>query len=93
MQGREPLKIAVRRLTDAGGRGLTVDYYITVDEMDTGRFFCESYGLLARVRESGEECAVRNITCLAHRIEELGSLVVAGGVTPATLEDVVSDWL
>ena len=69
------------------------DYSILIDEMDVGPFFCESYGL--QVKEQGSEriCAVPHITTSISRIDELCELVLSGGVTPSTLQDVVHDWL
>lgn len=80
-------------LCDERGRTHTMKYYITIDEMDTGRFFCESYGLRVQAVESGVCCTIPHITCDIARIDRLSELVVGGAVTPATLSDVVSDWL
>ena len=78
---------------DEQGRVRIYDYTILIDEMDAGPFFCESYGLQVREKGSGEICAVPHITTSISRIDELCELVLAGGVTPLTLADVVSDWL
>ena len=80
-------------MEDAQGRGHTYDYSIIIDEMDVGPFSCESYGLRIREQERGEECIVPHITTSISRIDALCELVLAGGVTPLTLEDVVNDWL
>ena len=37
--------------------------------------------------------SVPNVTCSAARIDELSGLLVRNGVTPAALNDVLSDWL
>ena len=80
-------------MKDAQGRERTYDYSIIIDEMDVGPFACESYGLQIREQERGEVCVVPHITTSISRIDALCELVLAGGVTPLTLEDVVSDWL
>lgn len=80
-------------MEDEQGRTHRFDYSILIDEMDVGPFSCESYGLQVKERESGETCIVPHITTSISRIDELCELVLAGGVTPLTLEDVVSDWL
>ncbi len=80
-------------LTDVDGRERDYDYYIVIDEMDVGPFSCESYGLQVREQGSGAVCTVPHITTSISRIDDLCELVLAGGVTPVTLPDVVSDWL
>lgn len=79
-------------LTDERGRLRDYDYYITVDETDTGYASWESYGI--RIEERGGlQATVRAITTSLARIEELGRLLVRNAVTPVTLADVISDWL
>ena len=78
---------------DERGREHRYDYHIIVDEMNVGQFACESYGLRVREQGSGVFCAVPNITCSIPRIDELCAMAVRGSVTPATLRDVVEDWL
>lgn len=80
-------------LTDQSGMSHRYDYYITIDEMEVGAYACESYGIRISRQDGGEEAAVHNITCSIARIDALSELVLEGGVTPLTLEDVVSDWL
>lgn len=79
-------------LPDQDGRVRRYDYLIVIDEMDVGRFSCESYGIKV-VEQGGETASVPHVTCSAARIDELSELVLRGGVTPAALEDVVRDWL
>ena len=79
-------------LNDALGRSRSYEYFILIDEMDVGAFSCESYGLKIRER-GGESCVVPHITTSIARIDALSELVLAGGVTPVTLKDVVADWL
>lgn len=80
-------------LVDESGKTRCYDYHVIIDEMDVGPFRCESYGLQIRERGSGEACMVPHITTSISRIDELCELLLDGGVTPLTLEDVVSDWL
>jgi len=79
-------------LTDPAGAVRRFDYSILIGEMDVGRYSCESYGVKVAEQGGGQAC-VENITCSASRIDELSGLLVRGAVTPAALEDVVSDWL
>ena len=80
-------------MEDEQGRTRRFDYSILIDEMDVGPFSCESYGLQVKEQGSGETGAVPHITTSISRIDELCELVLAGGVTPSTLADVVNDWL
>lgn len=79
-------------LADQAGAVRRFDYSILVGEMDVGAYACESYGVKV-AEQGGEQARVENITCSASRIDELSGLLVRNGVTPAALNDVVSDWL
>lgn len=79
-------------LTDQTGALRRFDYTILIGEMDVGPYSCESYGVMV-AEQGGEQARVENITCSASRIDELSGLLVRNGVTPAVLNDVVSDWL
>ena len=87
------LLVDIVDLRDESGREHRYEYHIVIDEMNVGQFTCESYGLCVRDRESGDACTVANITCSIPRIDELCALAIRGEVTPATLRDVVEDWL
>ena len=79
-------------LADQTGTVRRYDYSILIGEMDVGPYACESYGV--RISEQGGgQASVPNITCSASRIDELSGLLVRNGVTPAALNDVLSDWL
>jgi len=79
-------------LIDERGRLRNYDYFITVEEMDVGRFVCESYGI--RIEEQGgNQAAVHNITASIAKIDELSRLLLRNQVTPITLADVISDWI
>ena len=79
-------------LTDQTGRVRRFDYSILIGEMDVGAYTCESYGIKV-AEQGGEQACVENITCSAFRIDELSELLLRHAVTPASLIDVVSDWL
>lgn len=80
---------------DVGADGLQrgCDYYIVIDQMDSGgAFACESYGVRV-VGPDGDEAVIPHITIDISRIDELVELLRRNGVTPTTLWDVVYDWL
>ncbi len=79
-------------LADETGAIRGYDYSILIDEMDVGPYSCESYGIQVAER-GGARASVPHVTCSAARIDELSDLVVRNGVTPTTLNDVLSDWL
>lgn len=54
---------------------------------------CESYGVRITELGSGENEEVPDITIFPERIQALARMLLAGGVTPCTLRDVVNDWL
>lgn len=75
------------------GEPCSLDYYLLVDEMEAGRFLCESYGVGVVRRETGEQKLAAHVTTSAERIDHLLGLLVRGQVTPCTLMDVLEDWL
>ena len=79
-------------LPDETGTIHSYDYSILIDEMDVGLYACESYGIRVAER-GGAEASVPHVTCSAARIDELSELLLRNGVTPTTLNDVLSDWL
>lgn len=79
-------------LADQTGSIRRYDYSILIGEMDVGPFACESYGVKI-AEQGGEQACVANVTCSAARIDELSGLLLRNSVTPATLNDVLSDWL
>lgn len=86
------VKIASRTYPDQLGRPRTFHYALTVDTVDTGTFSCENYGV--RISdEQGDTVSIPGITTSALRIDELMTLLVDQGVGPASLRDVVDDWL
>lgn len=86
------LKIASRTVTDENGRPRRYHYSLLVDQVESGNFACEDYGV--RIQEEGGDCAaLSGITTSAMRIDELMTLLVECKVGPTTLADVVADWL
>ena len=79
-------------LADEAGVSHSYDYSILIDEMDVGSYACESYGVKI-AEQGGPEASAPNVTCSAARIDELSGLLLRNGVTPTTLQDVLSDWL
>ena len=87
------LLVETRCEEDARGRPCRCSYYVLVDEMEAaGGFACESYGVKVAL-EGGEAAAVPNLTTSVTRIDGLMELLTRNFVTPATLRDVVADWL
>ena len=88
------LLVETRREAGENGIDCSFDYYILVDEMKVdGGFACESYGVKGVQTGGGEEEAVPNITTSITRIDALMELLTRNFVTPATLKDVIMDWL
>lgn len=86
------IKIATRQCQDEQGRQHRFHYFLTVESIQSGQFFCEGYGV--RILEESVDCAsIPDITTSAARIDELLSLLVEHEVGPAGLADVVADWL
>lgn len=79
-------------LIDQAGKIRRFDYSILIGEMDVGAYACESYGVKV-AEQGGAQASVENITCSASRIDEISGLLVRNHVAPASLRDVVSDWL
>ncbi|HIY31998.1 DUF6514 family protein [Evtepia sp.] len=79
-------------LCDQTGRPLTCTYWIMIRDLPPP-VSCESYGIRIRVRQTGEEETVPDITVLPERIAALAQLLVRGTVTPCTLREVIQDWL
>ncbi len=86
------LKLTSRAVTDQQGRPRRFHYSLLVDQIQSGSFSCENYGVLVR-DEDGSESSLPGITTNALRIDELISLLVEHNVGPASLRDVVDDWL
>lgn len=70
-------------------------YYVLIGEMMVNDgFACESYGVKIADASCPEEAvSVPNLTVSASRIDELMGILTRNLVTPASLRDVVDDWL
>lgn len=79
-------------LTDQHGAVRRYDYSILIGEMEVGAYACESYGIKV-AEQGGPQAQAENVTCSAARIDELSELLIRNGVTPATFDEVLSDWL
>jgi hypothetical protein len=90
MYGKEE-ESAVRTLWMAKATiaALPVDYYLLAEENGGAG---ESYGVAVAL-EGGESSSVRNVTLSQREILRLVGALVRGRVTPASLQDVVEDWL
>ena len=85
--------VGTREEQGEDGRAVRCDYYVLIDQMEVGgSFACESYGVSIAAPD-GERVDLPNITTSAARIDELMELLTRNAVTPASLRDVVEDWL
>jgi hypothetical protein len=85
-------KIASCSCADETGNSHRFHYFLTVDAIQSGNFFCENYGVRIQ-EENGGETTISSITTSATRIDELLTCLVEHQVGPAGLSDVVADWL
>lgn len=86
------LKIATRHCADPEGKQHCFHYSLTVDQEESPKFFLENYGVRI-AEEHGDISAISGITTSASRIDELLTLLVDNQVGPASLADIVADWL
>ena len=82
-----------RAVEDELGRTHCFHYYLLVGEIETGHFFCESYGVKVTQEGDNTKCAIPNLTTSAARIDSLVERLMVYCVTPVNLPDVVADWL
>lgn len=88
----EEIRIATRSVLDQTSRSRTFHYALVVEQVESGRFTCEDYGVKI-TEEGGESATVPGITTSAVRIDELLELLIRNRVGPASLHDVIADWL
>lgn len=79
--------------TDAAPPAAQWRYALLVDDIEVEGFRCESYGIMVREPNTGEEALVRHITVNASAAWELLDTVARSAVSPVTLADVVEDYL
>lgn len=89
----QELYLGSRTAEDELGHRHCFDYFLLVGEVTTGQFYCESYGVKVKQKDTGKQCAIPNITTSATRIDSLAELLLVYCVTPVNLPDVVADWL
>lgn len=68
-------------------------YALLVEDIEADGFRCESYGILVRDPNSGEETRVRHITVNGSEALALLNTMAGAAVSPVTLRDVVEDYL
>lgn len=68
-------------------------YALLAEDIAVDGFHCESYGILVRDPDTGEEAAVRHITVNGSEALALLNTVARLAVSPVTLEDVIEDYL
>ena len=84
--------ITSRQTESEDGTIRRFQYFLVVDQVDSGSFHCENYGV--RIVEDGvSSTALPGLTTSAVRIDQLMTTLVDNTVGPVGLEDVVRDWL
>ena len=68
-------------------------YGLLVEDIEADGFHCESYGVVVTDAADGQEAVCRHVSVNAGEVTRLLELLARNGVTPATLRDVVEDWL
>lgn len=68
-------------------------YALLVEDIEAEGFHCESYGILVCEPSTGEETAARHITVNGAEALALLERVARLAVSPATLRDVIEDYL
>ena len=86
------IKIATRTVPDPLDRPRTFRYSLLADAVEAGDLFCENYGVQIS-EEGGDTASVRGITTSAPRIHALLTQLVEYAACPASLRDIVEDWL
>ncbi|MDR3277510.1 MAG: DUF6514 family protein [Oscillospiraceae bacterium] len=75
-------------------RKLTLAYSVLIDKIaDCSGNMLKSYGIRVSALERGDTALLRDITVNGDKILELTQTLARNFVTPATLRDVVYDWL
>lgn len=86
------IKIQSCDVLDQHGERLTFDYYLIVEQVSVGKSFdVESYGV--KITNHKEWAMISHISVSRNTIELLLRKLVDNQVGPATLRDVVDDWL
>ena len=84
--------ITSRQVEGEDGISRRFQYFLLVEQVDSGNFQCENYGV--RIAEEGvASSAMPGLTTSAVRIDQLMTMLVDNAVGPVGLEDVIRDWL
>ena len=86
------IKIATRQFRDEQGLPCSLQYYLTIELVESPHFCFERYGIRIQDQNGSSACAPA-LTFSAAEIDELMTLLVDNFVTPVTLKDVVEDWM
>lgn len=84
--------VDTRTCLDEEGRRRTFRYCIVVDDIQSQGLCMENYGVMV-TEEGGDSTLVRGITPCRARIDALAALLARNLVAPASLPDVIQDWL
>jgi len=76
-------------VSDENGRPLSLSYFVLVDKDKRPA----RYGVKIQERNSGESSQILDLTTDTKRIYALVDKLAKHTVTPATLADIVADWL
>lgn len=87
-------EIQVKTKTEKSDEGntLTYSYFICVNQIEIGSFFCESYGVKI-VSDRDENSIIPHITTKFDRIVNIIKLLAKNTVSPCNVSDVISDLL
>ena len=86
------LFITSRQVRAEDGAPRQFQYYLVIEQVDSGSFQCENYGV--RICEDGvRSVCIPGLTTSAVRIDQLMTTLVDNGVGPVGLEDIIRDWL
>ena len=84
--------ITSRQAESEDGTNRCFQYFLLVEQVDSGNFQCENYGV--RIVEEGvSSSSLPGLTTSAVRIDQLMTMLVDNTVGPVGLEDVIRDWL
>lgn len=73
----------------------TIIYFVTIDELTdmASGIQLETYGVGITIYERGQTAYIPNVTFSKTAVLKLSELLSENLVTPATIGDVVEDWL
>ncbi len=86
----------IRKANTTVNDTLTVSYALTHETRESGGARRDSYSISATLYENGKEtdhAVICDVTSISEEAERLFGALSAGGVTPMTLSEVISDLL